>query len=153
MAETFYPLYKLRQAETPIIILSELKETFDSVNKALSEACDIALKQPIAGKQLVLMTDACFRSAGYALMIEDNPHHKIQSKRKTYAPMASGSKTFSPAQIKKSIYSNKILAVYMSILNFLWGTTKPTIDLTVNVSVTRFNQTKAIPPALWDAYD
>ena len=40
------------------------------------------------------MTDASFRSAGYALMIEDNPDQKIQSKRKTYAPVAFGSKFF-----------------------------------------------------------
>ena len=49
---------------------STLTEIFDSVNKALSDACELALKQPIRGKQLVLMTDASFRSAGYAVMIE-----------------------------------------------------------------------------------
>ena len=70
----------------PINITSELKETFDSVKKALSDACELALKQPNPGKQLVLMTDASFRSAGYALMIEDNPDQKTQSKRKSYAP-------------------------------------------------------------------
>ena len=36
-----------------------------------------------SGEQLILMTDASFRSAGYALMIEDNPDQKIQSNRKT----------------------------------------------------------------------
>ena len=73
-----------------------MKETFDSVNKSLSDACELALKQPIPGKQLVLMTDASFRSAGYALMIEDNPDQKIQSKRKTYAPVAFVSNNFLP---------------------------------------------------------
>ena len=67
----------------PINITSELKEKFDSVNKALSDACELALKEPIPGKQLVLMTDASFRNAGNALMIEDNPDQKIQSKRKS----------------------------------------------------------------------
>ena len=86
MAEKLNPFYKLLKTEVPINITSELKETFDSVNKALSDACALALKQPIPGKQLVLKTDASFRSAGYALMIEDNPDQKIQSKRKTYAP-------------------------------------------------------------------
>ena len=94
----------------PINITSELKETFDSVNKALSDACELALKQPVSGMQLVLMTDASFRSAGYALIIEDNPDQKIQSKRKTYAPVAFGSKIFSPAQenvhILKRIFGN-----------------------------------------------
>ena len=77
MAEKLNLLYKLLKADVPINITSELKETFDSVNKALSDACQLALKQPIPGKQLVLITDASFRSAGYALMIEDNPDQKI----------------------------------------------------------------------------
>ena len=133
-----------------------MRETFNSVNKALSDACEIALKQPIPGKQLVLMTDASFRSAGYALMIENNPDQKIQSKRKTYAPVAFGSKIFSPAQLKMSIFSKQFLAFYMAFLEFahiLWEATKPTIVLTVNKSVTRFFQTKAIPPSLRNACD
>ena len=156
MAEKLNPFYKLLKTEVPVNIISELKETFDSVNKALSDACELALKQPIPGKQLVLMTDASFRSAGYALMVEDNPDQKIQSKRKTYAPVAFGSKIFSPAQLKVSIYSKKILAIYMAFLDFvhiLWEATKPLIVLTDNKSVTRFFQTKAIPPALWNACD
>ena len=97
MAEKLNPFYKVLKAQVPINITSELKETFDSVNKALSDACQLALNQPIPEKQLVLMTDASFRSAGFAFMIEDNPDQKIQSKRKTYAPVAFGSKVFSPA--------------------------------------------------------
>ena len=102
MAEKLNPFYKLLKTEVPINITPDLKETFDSVNKPLKDACQLALKQPIPGKQLVLMTDASFRSAGYALMIEDNPDQRIQSKQKTYAPVAFGSKIFSPAQLKMS---------------------------------------------------
>ena len=145
MAEKLNPFYKLLKTEVPINITSELKETFASVNEALTDACELVLKQPIPGKQLVLMTDASFRSAGYALMIEDNPNQKIQSKKKTYAPVAFGSKFFSPAQLKMSIYSKEFLAIYMALLEFahiLWETTKPTIVLTDNKSVTRFFQTK-----------
>ena len=86
MAEKFNPFYKLLKTEVPINITSELKETFDSVIKTFSDACELASKQLIPGKQLVLMTDASFRSVGYSLMIEDNPDQKIQSKSKTYAP-------------------------------------------------------------------
>ena len=102
------------------------------------------------------MTDASFRSAGYAIMIADNPDQKIQSKRRTYAPVAFGSKNFSPAQLKKSIYSKELLAIYMAYLenvHVLWETTRPTIVLTDNKPVTRFFETKAIPPALWNACD
>ena len=89
-------------------------------------------------------------------MIEDNPDQKIQSKRKIYAPVAFGSKVFSPAQLKMSIYSKEFLAIYMAFLEFAHfqcETSKPTIVLTENKSVTRFFQTKAIPPSLWNACD
>ena len=156
MAEKLNPFYKLLKTEVAINITSELKEIFDSVNKALGDACEIALKQPISGKQPVLMTDASFRSAGYALMIEDKPDQKVQSKRKTYAPVAFGSKNFSPAQLKMSIYPKEFLAIYMAFLEFahiLWEATKPTIVLTDNKSVTNFFPTKAILPTLWNACD
>ena len=154
MAEKLNSFYKLLKAEVPINITSELKKTFDSVNKELSDACQLALKQPFPEKQLVLMTDASFRSAGFALMIEDNPDQKIQSKRKTNSPVAFGSKVFSPAQPKMSIYSKYLLAIYMAFLefaHFLWETSKRTTVLTDNKSITRFFQTKAIPPSLWNA--
>ena len=118
MAEIPNPFYKLFKTEVPTNITSELKETFDLVNKALNDACQLALKQPFPGKQLVLMTDASFRSAGYAHMIEDNPDQKVQSKRRTYAPVAFGSKNFFPAQLKMSIYSKAIMAIYMAFLEF-----------------------------------
>ena len=151
MAEKLDLFYKLLKAELPINITSELKETFDSVNEALGDACQVALKQPIQGKQLVPITDASFRSAVYSLTIEDNPDQKIQWKRKTYAPVAFGSKVLSPAHLKMSICSKEFLAIYMAFLEFaqiLWEATKPTIVLTDNKSVTRFFQTKAIPPSL-----
>ena len=156
MVEKLNPLYKLLKAEIPTNITSELKETFDTVNKVLSDACQLALKQPIPGKQLVLMTEASFRRAGYALMIEDNQEQKIQSKRKTYAPVAFGSKVFSPAQHRLSIYSKEFLEIYMAFREFahiLWETSKPTIVSTDDKSVTRLFQTKAIPPSLWNACD
>ena len=107
MAEKLHPFYKLLKTDTPINITQDLEDTFELVNKALDDACELALKQPLPGKQLVLMTDASFRSAGYALMIEDDPQQKINSKRKTFAPIAFGSKIFSPAQLKMSIYSKE----------------------------------------------
>ena len=148
MAEKLHSFHKLLKTEVPINITSELKEIFDSVNKGLSDACEIALKQPILGKQLVLVTDASFRSAGYALMIEDSPDQKIHSKRKTYAPVAFGSKIFSPAQLKMSINSKEVLAIYMAFVEFannLWEATKAKIVLTDNKSVTHFFQTKQFP--------
>ena len=116
MAEKLSAFYNLLKAEVPINNTSKLKDTFDSLNEALNDACEKAIKQPIAGQQLVLMTDASFRNAGSALMIEDNPDQQIQSKWKTYTPIAFGSKIFSTAQLKKSIYLKEILAIYMAFL-------------------------------------
>ena len=62
------------------------------------------------------MTDASFSAAGYAIMIEDDPEQKITSTRKTYAPIAFGSKTFSPTQLKMSIYAKEFLAIYFRVL-------------------------------------
>ena len=42
---------------------------------------------------------------------------------------------------------------FLVFAQILWETTKPTIVLTDNKSVTRFFQTKAIPPFLWNACD
>ena len=42
---------------------------------------------------------------------------------------------------------------FLEFAHILWEATKPTIVLTDNKSVTRFFQTKAIPPALWNACD
>ena len=53
MAEKLNPFYKLLKIEVPINITSELKETSGSINKALNDACQLALKQPNPGKQLV----------------------------------------------------------------------------------------------------
>ena len=86
MAEKLNAFYKFLKSEVPINITSELKETLDSVNKALSDACELALKQPIPGKQLVLMTDASFRSAGNELMIGDNPDKKSNQRGRLTRP-------------------------------------------------------------------
>ena len=100
------------------------------------------------------MSDASFTAAGYAIMIEDDPNQKLQSKRKTYAPIAFGSKTFNPTQTKMSIYAKEFLSIYFAFVEFghlMWGSTFPVIVVTDNRSVTRFFQAKMIPPALWNA--
>ena len=42
---------------------------------------------------------------------------------------------------------------FVEFAHILWEATEPTIVLTDNKSVARFFQTKAIPPALWNAWD
>ena len=131
-------------------------EAFTNLNKPLENPCQLALKQPLKNKQLVVMSDASFTAAGYAIMIEDNPSQKLHSKRKTSAPIAFGSKTFNPTQTKMSTYANEFLSIYFAFVEFghlMLGSTFPVIVFTDNCSVTRFFQTKMIPPALWNACD
>ena len=132
--------------------MKEFRET----NEVLDRCCQVALRQPLPGKQLDLMTDASFQAAGYAVLIEDDPNQKYTSTRKTYAVIAYGSKTYSPSQIKMSIFAKEFLAIYMAFKEFgqiLWGATKPVIIMTVSKSVIRFFQTKRIRPPLWNACD
>ena len=62
------------------------------------------------------MTDANFKIAGYALMTEENPEQKITSTEKSYAPVAFGSETFSPSQLKMSIHANELIAIYYAFM-------------------------------------
>ena len=64
------------------------------------------------------MTDASFKAASYAVLIEDDPNQKYTSTRKTYAPIAYGSKTYSPSQIKTSFYAEDFPAIYMAFKEF-----------------------------------
>ena len=100
------------------------------------------------------MTDASFQTADYAVLIDDDTKQKYTSTRKTYAPIAYGSKTYSASQIKISIYAKEFLAIYMTFREFghiFWVATKPVIIMTDSKSVTRFLLTKMIPPPLWKA--
>ena len=102
------------------------------------------------------MTDASFGAAGYAVLIEDDLSQEFTSIRKSYAPVAYGSKTFTPAQIKMSIFAKEFLAIYFAFKEFghyFWGAPKPVIIPTENKAVTRFFLTKIAPPALWNACD
>ena len=108
MAEKLNPFYKLLKTEVPINITSELKEIFDSVNNALSDASELALKQPIRGKQLVLKSNASFRSARYAVKIEDNPDKKYSQIAKRTPPWRLAQKCSPLLNWKCSNTQNKI---------------------------------------------
>ena len=142
--------------DAKVIVTPDLLEQFTEINKALDRCCELALKQPPPNKQIALMADASFLAASYAVLIEDDPMEKYSSTRKAFAPVAYGSKTFSPAQLKMSIYAKEFLAIFFAFKEFghiFWGTPKTVIILTDNKSVTRFFQTKVIPPTLWNACD
>ena len=152
----FFQLLKTTDTKAKIPITPDIMKEFREVNDALDRCCQLALRQPLPGKQLVLMTDATFQAAGYALLIEDDPNQKYTSTRKTYAPIACGSKTYSPSQIKMPIYAKEFLDIYMAfkeVGHIFSGATKPVIVMTDSKSVSRFFQTKMIPPPLCNACD
>ena len=148
MSEKLLGFYELLKADKQIKVTEELLDNYKAVNAALAEACGLAIKQPITRRQYVLMTDASFRASGYALMIEEENDKKLNSKKKTLAPVAFGSKVFSPAQLKMPIYCKEFLANYIAFLEYshiLWETTPPTLVMTDNRSVTRFFEEKRFP--------
>ena len=112
-------MYELLKTDSKIRISEALVDDFKEINASLAEACGLALRQPIAGKQYVLMTDASFRASGNALMIEENVERKLLSEKKTFAPVAFGSRVFSPAQLKMSIYCKSFWLYSMHSLNIV----------------------------------
>ena len=150
----FFQLLKTTDTKTKIPITPDIMKEFREINETLDRCCQLALRHPLPGKQLVLMTDASFQAAGYAVLREDDPNQKYTSTRKAYAPIAYGSKTYSPSQLKMSIYAKELLAIYMAFKEFghiFWGANKPVIIMKYSKSVNRFFETKMIPPPLWKA--
>ena len=96
LSERLSPFFKLLKETSKFYLPTNLVEDFSNLYKLLENSCQLASRQPLKDKQLVLMSDASFTAAGYAITIEDDPSQKRQSKRKTYAPIAFGSKTFNP---------------------------------------------------------
>ena len=81
------------------------------------------------------MTDANFTAAGYAILTEDDPNQKYTSVKKSYAPIAYETKTFTLSQLKLSIYAQEFVAIidaFKEFGHFFWGTPKPVNILTDN---------------------
>ena len=150
----FFQLLKTTDAKVEHPITPDIIKGFREINEALNQCCQLALRQPLPGKQLVLTTVASFQAAGYAVLIENDPNQKYTSIRKTYDPIACGSKTYTQSQIKMSIYAKEFLAIYLAFKDFghiFCGATKPVIIKTDSKSVSRFFQTKIVPTHLWNA--
>jgi hypothetical protein len=156
LAETLLPFYKLLRDTSEFLITEEHHTAMEKLTTGLKNACEMTLRLPMADKQYVIMADASWHAAGYVLMIEDYTKNEKGKEVRTYAPVAFGSKTFAPAQVKYSIYAKEFLAVSFAFDAFahaIWGSSKPVLVLTDNKSLTRFFQAKSIPAALWNCVD
>ena len=130
LSEKLFGFYEFLKADKQVKVTEEVLDIYKAIKAALAEACGLALKQRIRGRQYLLMTDASFRASGYALMTEEDNEKRLNPKKKTFALVAFGSKVFSPAQLKMSIWCKKFLAIYQVFLEYshiLWETTLPTL--------------------------
>ena len=103
LSEKLVPFFHLLKKDEKVLVTKELVEQFNEINSDLDRCSQLALKQPLPNKQLLLMTDASLTAAGYAILTENDPNQKFTSVKKSYAPIAYGSKTFTPSQLKVSI--------------------------------------------------
>ena len=124
LSEKLTTFFKLLTKDEKVLVLPDLFEQFTEINKALDRCYELALKQPLPNIQIALMTDASFSAAGYADLIVDDLLEKHTSTRKAFAPVAYGCKTFSPTQLKMSIYAKEFLTnffAFKEIGYIFWG--------------------------------
>ena len=155
LSERLAPFYKMLKSDEKLLVSKELVQQFAEINKALDKCCDLALQQPIPNKQIALMTDASFGTAGYAVLIEDDPNQKFTSL-KVVCTGRIWIKNFHPSTDQNVNLCQRIscnLLCIQRILAYFLGCAQTVIILKDNKAVTRFFQTKIIPPALWIACD
>ena len=100
------------------------------------------------------MCDASEQAAG-VLLIEDYTGSDV-GPMKSYAPVALESQRYTEGQMSLTIYAKEFLSMYFAFDEFahtLWGVKKPTIVMTDNKALTRFFQSKRLPPKLWNYCD
>ena len=101
---------KVTQSEDVYQNNNQSPKSLDSKNEALTDACSLALEQhPLFRTQVGLKTDAIFRSARYALLVEDNTEPKRTVTTKNSRPSSVWSRSFLPAQTKGEITPRKFL--------------------------------------------
>ena len=124
LSEKLDPFFQLLKKNEKVLVTTELVEHFNEINRDLDRCSQLALRQPLPNRQLVLMTDASFTAAGFAILTEDDPNKKYISARISHSPVAYGSKTIIPSKLKISIYAKKFLALYYAFKEFghiFWG--------------------------------
>ena len=110
--------FQLLRKDGKVLVTTEMVQQFNEINQDLDRCSQLALMQPLPNKQLILMSEASFTAAGYAISTEDDPNQKFTSVKKSFAPIAYGSKTFTPSQLKMSICAKECLAICSAIKEF-----------------------------------
>ena len=150
LAEKLVPLYNFLQKDAKFELTQVHKDAMFDINENLAKAAKMSLRLPLPDKQLVIMCDASEHAAGYVLLIEDYTETN-DGPTKSNAPVAFGSQRFTEGQMSLTMYAKEFLAMHFAFDEFahiLWGVKKPTIVMTDNKALTRFFQSKRIPPKL-----
>ena len=156
LSQKLMPFYELLKKNVQHVITEKHEENLKILKNDLIKATNLTLRLAKPGLQYVLLCDASYYGRGFVLMIEDYVKTPNKKDRKTYAPVAFGSRLFNIAQLKFSTYYKEFLGLYFALdhfSHFIWGTEKPVIVLTDNKSLTQFFQAKTIPPSLWNCLD
>ena len=126
-------------------------DTINELNQQLKKSWSLSFRQQIKKKQLILMSDASFKSTGYVIMIEDDPNQKLRSRIKTYCPL--GRNHLIQHNLKCRYTQTSSFQFILHFLNLDILCVFPVIVFRDNSSVTRFFQTEITPPPLWNACD
>ena len=77
LSERLTLFFKLLKKTYKFYLSTKLTSSSEQLNNLLLQSCQMALKQPLKDKQLIVMSDASFTAAGYAIMVEDDPQQKL----------------------------------------------------------------------------
>ena len=87
ISEGLTPFFELLKENSKFYVPTNFVEDFTNLNKILDNSCQLALTQPLRSKQLIVLSDASFTAAGYAIMIEDDPNQKYNPNAKHMHPL------------------------------------------------------------------
>ena len=75
----FFQLLKTTENKNKIIVATELMNEFCVIFDVLDKCCQLAVRQLLQDKQIILITDANLKAARYAALTEDDPNQFFMS--------------------------------------------------------------------------
>ena len=118
LGEKLLPFYKLLRKNADHYITDDHEKSLKTLKDDLLKATELTLRLALPGLQYVLLCDASYYGAVFVLMIEDYVKDQKSKERKTYAPVAFGTKLFNEAQLKFSTYYKEFLGLYFALDQF-----------------------------------
>ena len=146
LSEKLAPFFQLLKKDEKVLVATELVQQFNEINRDHDKCSQFALKQPLPNKQPILMTGACFTTAGYAILREYDPNQKVFICQKiTCSDRIWLKDLYAIATQNVNIcqrFLSDLLRPFKKFGHIFWGAPKPITILTDNKSVTRFFRRK-----------